>query len=150
MLKDLCLRLILDFGIARENTQSVHYAGKSDNATLFPGITDIPVTSPYHFISSTGSFTTGYRQSLSMPQSICEFIYFRVKPSVRPEDPSSPEGEALMNVFRTTKHQSGHESSAWGRTTEDQNMIVWVLGEYCFPFHGQLRLGRRVYIFLDS
>ncbi|CAG7931427.1 unnamed protein product [Penicillium olsonii] len=66
-----------------------------------------------------------------MSQSICQFIFFRVKPSVRPEDPSSEEGEALLNVFRTTKHQSGHQDSAWGRTSEDQDLIVWVMGESC-------------------
>jgi hypothetical protein len=65
-----------------------------------------------------------------MSQSSCEFIYFRIKPSVNPEDPSNEEGEALLNVFRLTKHQSGHQSSAWGRASEDKNMIVWVLGEF--------------------
>ncbi|CAG8920013.1 unnamed protein product [Penicillium salamii] len=62
-----------------------------------------------------------------MPQSSCQFIYFRVKPSVKPEDPSSEEGQALLNVFRTAKHQSGHQSSAWGRTSEDPDLIVWVM-----------------------
>ncbi|CAG8267940.1 unnamed protein product [Penicillium salamii] len=62
-----------------------------------------------------------------MSQSSCQFIYFRVKPSVRPEDPSSEEGQALLNVFRTAKHQSGHQSSAWGRTSEDPDLIVWVM-----------------------
>ncbi|KAJ5367823.1 hypothetical protein N7541_001764 [Penicillium brevicompactum] len=62
-----------------------------------------------------------------MSQSSCQFIYFRVKSSVKPEDVSSEEGQALLDVFRMTKHQSGHQSSAWGRTSEDQDIIVWVL-----------------------
>ncbi|KAJ5991243.1 hypothetical protein N7522_011450 [Penicillium canescens] len=62
-----------------------------------------------------------------MSQSICQFIFFRVKPSVKPEDPSNEEGYALMEVLRATKHQNGHQSSSWGRTVEDTNTIVWVV-----------------------
>lgn len=74
-----------------------------------------------------------------MSQTVCQFIFFRVKPSVKPEDPYNEEGEALMNVFRLTKHQSGHQNSAWGRAAEDQDTIVWVVGEYCsLLFHRSL------------
>jgi hypothetical protein len=66
-----------------------------------------------------------------MSQNVCQFLFFRVKPSVKPEDPSSDEGAALLDVFRLTKHQSGHQSSAWGRVAEDEDTIVWVIGEYC-------------------
>ncbi|KAJ5773249.1 hypothetical protein N7457_008145 [Penicillium paradoxum] len=62
-----------------------------------------------------------------MPQSVSQFILFRVKPSIRPEDPSSEEGTGLLNVFQSTKTQSGHENSSWGRTSEDENTIVWVV-----------------------
>ncbi|KAJ5089940.1 hypothetical protein N7532_008624 [Penicillium argentinense] len=62
-----------------------------------------------------------------MPQSISEFIFFKVRPEVRPEDPHSEEGEALLNIFRSTKQQSGHQNSAWGRTVEDEDVIVWVV-----------------------
>ncbi|KAJ5776468.1 uncharacterized protein N7511_001479 [Penicillium nucicola] len=62
-----------------------------------------------------------------MSQSICQFIFFRVKPSMKPEDPSNEEGYTFMEVLRTAKHQSGHQSSAWGRTLEDPNTIVWVV-----------------------
>lgn len=64
-----------------------------------------------------------------MSHTTSEFIFFKVKPSVRPEDPSSEEGEGLLRVFRKTQHSSGHQSSAWGRAAEDENVIVWVLGE---------------------
>jgi hypothetical protein len=64
-----------------------------------------------------------------MSQVISEFVYFKVKPSVRPEDPNSEEGAALRQVFNLTKHQSGHSSSVWGRTVEDPATIVWVIGK---------------------
>lgn len=67
-----------------------------------------------------------------MSQSIAEFIYFKVKPSVKPEDPNNQEGEDLLNVFRAGKHQSGHSSSAWGRTVEDPDTIVWVIGKLLY------------------
>ncbi|KAJ5081614.1 hypothetical protein NUU61_009878 [Penicillium alfredii] len=62
-----------------------------------------------------------------MSQTVSEFVFFRVKPSVKPEDPSSEEGDALMSVFRNIKHYSGYQSSAWGRSAEDPNTIVWVV-----------------------
>ncbi|KAJ5196042.1 hypothetical protein N7449_006521 [Penicillium cf. viridicatum] len=62
-----------------------------------------------------------------MPQTVSQVIFFRVKPSVKPEDPDNEEGEALLRIFRTTQHQSGHEHSAWGRTAEDKETIVWVV-----------------------
>ncbi|CAI7611964.1 unnamed protein product [Penicillium discolor] len=62
-----------------------------------------------------------------MSQIVSQVIFFRVKPSVQPEDPNSEEGEALLRIFRTTQHQSGHEYSAWGRTAEDKDTIVWVV-----------------------
>lgn len=72
-----------------------------------------------------------------MSQTVSQVTFFRVKPSVRPEDPDSEEGEALLGIFRTTQHQSGHEYSAWGRTAEDKDTIVWVVGEFSNPA-GQL------------
>ncbi|KAJ6095818.1 hypothetical protein N7486_006564 [Penicillium sp. IBT 16267x] len=62
---------------------------------------------------------------MSHPTS--EFIFFRVKPSVRPEDPNNEEGEHLLSTFRNTQHESGHQSSAWGRSVEDDNTIVWAI-----------------------
>lgn len=60
--------------------------------------------------------------------AVTEFIYFQTKSSVKPEDPSNDEGAALLQLFKATKSQSGHLSSAWGRTTEDENIIVWAIG----------------------
>ncbi|KAL4788346.1 hypothetical protein BJX76DRAFT_175399 [Aspergillus varians] len=59
--------------------------------------------------------------------AVTEFIYFQTKPSVKPEDPSSDEGASLLQVFKATTQQSGHLSSAWGRTKEDENVIVWTI-----------------------
>lgn len=94
------------------------------------------VTSPFHLDTIDGAVEAEHLPSSSMSQSNCQFIYFRVKSSVRPEDPSSEEGQALLNFFRMTQHQSGHQSSAWGRTSEDEDIIVWVLGEYCCLLSG--------------
>lgn len=65
-----------------------------------------------------------------MSQAVSQFIYFKVKPSVKPEDPANEEGERLLDVLRATKNQSGYKNSAWGRTIEDENMIVWVIRMY--------------------
>ncbi|OOQ85232.1 hypothetical protein PEBR_26846 [Penicillium brasilianum] len=62
-----------------------------------------------------------------MAQISSEFVFFKVKSDVKPEDPTSELGEGLMKVFRATQQQSGHYSSAWGRTVEDPNMLVWVI-----------------------
>lgn len=64
-----------------------------------------------------------------MPQ-ITEFIYFKVKPSVRPEDPSSEDGEAFLKALNIAKQQSGHQNSVWGRAVEDQDTIVWAVGGF--------------------
>lgn len=63
-----------------------------------------------------------------MAQNTTEVIFFKVKCDVEPEDPANHQGEALLKVFRATQQQSGHHSSAWGRTIEDPNIIVWVIG----------------------
>jgi hypothetical protein len=75
-----------------------------------------------------------------MSQTVSQFIFFRVKPYVKPEDPSSEEGIALMKVFDMTKTQSGHKSSAWGRVCEDKDTIVWVVGK----LNGLLELMRHL------
>ncbi|KAL2003687.1 hypothetical protein VTN02DRAFT_2718 [Thermoascus thermophilus] len=58
---------------------------------------------------------------------VCEFIYLRLKPDVRPEEPGNRAGERFMDVLKETTMQSGYESSAWGRTAEDENEVVWVI-----------------------
>lgn len=61
--------------------------------------------------------------------TVTEFVRFRVKPSVKPEEgEQSREGEQLLDLFRETILQSGHLGSAWGRTVEDENVLVWVIG----------------------
>lgn len=65
-----------------------------------------------------------------MSQSISEFIFFKVQQDVRPEDPESTEGRALLEVFHTTQHQSGHRNSVWGRVVEDEDVIVWAVGMF--------------------
>ncbi|KAL2217674.1 hypothetical protein M432DRAFT_549342 [Thermoascus aurantiacus ATCC 26904] len=58
---------------------------------------------------------------------VAEFIYFRLKPNVKPEEPGNREGELFIDTLRATKLQSGYEDSAWGRTVEDENDAVWVV-----------------------
>ncbi|RHZ58527.1 uncharacterized protein CDV56_107449 [Aspergillus thermomutatus] len=58
---------------------------------------------------------------------VTEFVVFKLKPSVKPEDPSNEEGASLCKIFSATKQQSGHQSSAWGRAVEDENVVVWVV-----------------------
>lgn len=62
-----------------------------------------------------------------MSQTV-EFIFFQLKASVKPEDTFNDEGNGLLNVFQATKQQSGHHSSAWGRTVEDETVVAWVIG----------------------
>ncbi|KAI9926738.1 hypothetical protein ASPWEDRAFT_120319 [Aspergillus wentii DTO 134E9] len=62
-----------------------------------------------------------------MTQTVSEFIFFKVKPSVKPEDPDSEEGAEFLRLMQTVKHQSGYQSSSWGRTVEDENTIAWVV-----------------------
>jgi hypothetical protein len=64
---------------------------------------------------------------------VTEFIYFQPKSSVEPENPSSDQGAALLQLFKATTQQSGHLGSAWGRTKEDKNVIVWAIGQYSIP-----------------
>ncbi|PYH91964.1 hypothetical protein BO71DRAFT_451753 [Aspergillus ellipticus CBS 707.79] len=59
--------------------------------------------------------------------TLTELIYFPIVPAVKPEDPSNEAGAALLDVFRAAKHQSGYLSSAWGRTVEDENLVVWAI-----------------------
>jgi hypothetical protein len=69
-----------------------------------------------------------------MSETISEFMFFKVKPTVKPEDPSNAEGEALLHALRTVFQQSGYKSSAWGRSTEDENTLVWVVGAFYLAY----------------
>lgn len=68
-----------------------------------------------------------------MSPIVSQVVFFRVKRSVKPEDPSSIEGKSLMRIFQATQHQSGHARSSWGYTFEDKDTIVWVVGEFSIP-----------------
>lgn len=57
-----------------------------------------------------------------------EFVFFRLKPSVKPEEPGNLEGDRFLDVLRTARNQSEYMASAWGRTKEDENIMVWVTG----------------------
>ncbi|PTU24448.1 hypothetical protein P175DRAFT_0470519 [Aspergillus ochraceoroseus IBT 24754] len=59
--------------------------------------------------------------------TVTEFIYFHLKDTVKPEDPSNNEGLALLRIFKATTAQSGYKGSAWGRTKEDENLVVWAI-----------------------
>lgn len=65
---------------------------------------------------------------------VTEFIFFHLNPAVKPEDPTNNEaGASLLQLFKNTKHQNGYLGSSWGRSTEDENVIVWVIGAFPFP-----------------
>ena len=66
---------------------------------------------------------------------ITEFIYFHLNPSIKPEDPTNEAGASLLELFQNTKHQNGYQGSAWGRSIEDNNVIVWVIGTSLLPCH---------------
>lgn len=70
--------------------------------------------------------------SSTIHSTATEFLYFRLQPSVRPEDAANgkvnDEGERFLNMLRGTASRSGHMASSWGRTEEDENDVVWVIG----------------------
>ena len=66
----------------------------------------------------------------TMAHPVTELVYFQLKSTVKPEDPANEEGQALLDLFNNTKQQSGYQSSAWGRTKEDENIVVWVIGQF--------------------
>lgn len=66
--------------------------------------------------------------------NVTEFIFFTVRPDVRPEDPSNEDGRALLDLFNDAKKQSSYNNSAWGREIENNEIIVWAIGTLSFPF----------------
>ncbi|RJE20588.1 hypothetical protein PHISCL_07074 [Aspergillus sclerotialis] len=63
-----------------------------------------------------------------MPANVTEFIFFKIRPDIKPEDPKSSEaGESLLTLFNDTKQQHGYLDSAWGRTFEDDDFVVWAV-----------------------
>ena len=65
---------------------------------------------------------------LIMSSSIVEVIYLTLKAGVRPEDPADATNRAFHDTLTTVTQQSGYEWSAWGRTVENENDVVWVVG----------------------
>lgn len=60
-----------------------------------------------------------------------EFIFFHLPDSVRVEDGNDREGKLVLEIFQRVTRQEGYLWSAWGRTEEDTNALVWVVGEFC-------------------
>ncbi|KAF5625176.1 uncharacterized protein FTJAE_10073 [Fusarium tjaetaba] len=58
---------------------------------------------------------------------ITEFIYFHLPEEVKPESIQDPKGQRILNLFNEAKLQDGYNWSAWGRTEEDRNALVWVI-----------------------
>ncbi|RKL26370.1 hypothetical protein BFJ72_g13766 [Fusarium proliferatum] len=56
-----------------------------------------------------------------------EFIYFHLPEDVKPERIQDPKGKRLLNLFQEAKLQDGYSWSAWGRSEEDTNALVWVI-----------------------
>lgn len=78
-----------------------------------------------------------------MGPAVIEFVFFKIRPEIKPEAPkTNDESEALLNLLRDTRLQHGYQGGAWGRTVEDENFIVWVIGtrsHLCHaPTHSQL------------
>jgi hypothetical protein len=61
-----------------------------------------------------------------------QFIYFRLKPSIKPEEAGNRDGELFLDILHDATLLSGHVSSAWGRTDEDEHDVVWVIGSFRF------------------
>jgi hypothetical protein len=58
-----------------------------------------------------------------------EFVYFRLKSSVKPEEAgTNRQGEQFLDLLHEVTLHAGHLSSAWGRTEEDTNNVVWAIG----------------------
>lgn len=58
---------------------------------------------------------------------VTEFIYLQLKPTVQPEDPKNEPGQQFLSILHGTKQQNGYIDSAWGRTLEDENILVWAI-----------------------
>ncbi|CZR43884.1 uncharacterized protein FPRO_13692 [Fusarium proliferatum ET1] len=59
---------------------------------------------------------------------ITEFIYFHLPAEVKPENVQDQKGKRLLNLFQEARLQDGYNWSAWGRSEEDTNALVWVIG----------------------
>lgn len=86
----------------------------------------------------TKSNPENQNQKTKMPASVIEFVFFKIRPDVKPEDPKSNEdGESLLKLFNDTRLQHGYLAGAWGRTIEDTDFIVWVICMFSsFAFFG--------------
>lgn len=60
---------------------------------------------------------------------VVEFVYITLKPGVKPEDPSNDEGRVFNELYYAVTQQSGYKLSNWGRSFENENEIVRVIGE---------------------
>lgn len=64
-----------------------------------------------------------------MEHKVVEFVYITLKPDVKPEDPSNDGGRVFSDIHHAVKQQSGYGVSNWGRSSENENEIVWAIGE---------------------
>jgi hypothetical protein len=69
--------------------------------------------------------------------SVVEFLYITLKPSVKPEDPSNHDGQSFLSALTAVKQQSGYKWSSWGRTLEDENGVVLVVGALFITYCGR-------------
>lgn len=66
-----------------------------------------------------------------MGKTVTELVYLKFKPGVKPEDPeNSEEGKRFLDVVNEVKNSRGYQGASWGRTAEDQNSVVWAIGEF--------------------
>lgn len=112
---------------ATSPTPTAPQKNSSLSLCLFLSIYILHLTPP-QFILTTFNTQTLPLITIIMSQTV-EFIFFQLKSSVKPEDPTTnEESRQLLDILQATKQQSGHHSSAWGRTVEDQNVVAWVIG----------------------
>jgi hypothetical protein len=65
---------------------------------------------------------------MAVGKVVTEFVFFKVSEGVVLEDSKNQRGQELLKVLQTPKNKEGYLSSAWGRTEENSNAIVWITG----------------------
>lgn len=65
-----------------------------------------------------------------MGKTVTEFVYLRLKPDVKPEDPENEGGQQFFKILKSVKESRGYEGGSWGRSVENEDDVVWVVGEF--------------------
>lgn len=70
---------------------------------------------------------------------VTEFIILTLKPNTPLEDPATEAGKVFLKAIYDIKSVHGYRSASWGRSLEDENVVVWAIGMSCLTGspHGQ-------------